>query len=352
MGKLGAWWIGLLLFSSCQVQQETVTESEQKPGVWSGVSIVYSSEYLIDLGGLERLHPFDINKYQKIFDQLVADQLLKADDVHAPTEVTESEIRLVHTEEYLEKLKDRENVAAYLEAEVLKHTTFSLDEAILKPFRYACGGTLLAGRLALKNGVAINLAGGYHHAKPDQGEGFCLYADIPIAIRQLQKENVIRKAIVIDVDAHQGNGTAVCLADDDTTWTFSIHQGDIYPIPKEKSDRDVEIPGGTDDQAYLEILKQQLPDVLEQCDADICFIVGGCDTAANDPLAGVEMTLEGIVRRDAAIVEACHERNIPVVFTLAGGYSQEAWKIQYSSIKHMIEQYSLAPPSLTAPSSP
>ena len=198
-------------------------------------------------------------------------------------------------------------------------------------------------REALKSGLGINLGGGYHHAKPDTGEGFCVYADVPIAIRKLQSENLIKRALVIDVDVHQGNGTAVCLADDDATFTFSMHQGDIHPIPKEKSDLDVELEAGMGDEEFIETLENHLDQVFKTAQADICFIVGGCDPLKGDPLASLEMTHQGIKKRDALIVEHCVKRNIPVVLTLSGGYSADAWKAQYLSVSNLIKHYGVTP---------
>jgi histone deacetylase 11 len=306
------------------------------------VQLVYSPGYLINLGGLERLHPFDIKKYQRIYDQLVADGLVTKDQTFSPSSLTVDDLKLIHTDQYLEDLKVRKNVARYLEAGVLEYAPVSLDTAVMEPFRRASGGTLLAARKALETGIGINIGGGYHHAKPGIGEGFCLYADVPISIRKLQQEGLIKSALVVDVDAHQGNGTAVCLADDDSTFCFSMHQGDIYPIPKETSDRDVELDSGMQDEEYLRILESNLLELFDQSAPDICFIVGGCDTLAGDPLASLEMTPAGIVARDAMIVQHCVDRNVPVVLTLSGGYSPEAWKAQYQSIKHLIETYSLA----------
>ena len=298
--------------------------------------------YLINLGGLERLHPFDIKKYKRIYDQLVADGLVTKDQTFQPSSLTVDELKLIHTDQYLEDLKVRKNVARYLEAGVLEYAPVSLDTAVMEPFRRASGGTLLAARKALETGIGINIGGGYHHAKPEIGEGFCLYADVPISIRKLQQEGLIKSALIVDVDVHQGNGTAVCLADDDSTFCFSMHQGDIYPIPKEASDRDIELDSGMKDEEYLRILASNLLPLFDQSAPDICFIVGGCDTLAGDPLASLEMTPAGIVARDAMIVQHCVDRNVPVVLTLSGGYSPEAWKAQYESIKHLIETYSLA----------
>lgn len=305
-------------------------------------SVVYSPGYLIDIGGIEKLHPFDIRKYEKIHEALKSDGLIRDTDTLNPPEVTQDELLLIHSEAYLQSLQVRTKLVKYLEAGALMFAPVSLDQAVLKPFRYSTGGTIMASRAALQNGIGINIGGGYHHAKPEIGEGFCVYADVPIAIRQLQKENLIKTAVVIDVDAHQGNGTIRCLDQDDSTFTFSMHQGNIYPVPKEVGDRDVELAPGTGDLKYMEIMEEHLEEILDQSKADICFIVGGCDTLSGDPLASLAMTHEGIVKRDARIIEACHKRNLPVVLTLSGGYSPDAWKAQHLSIKHILETYGLA----------
>ena len=311
------------------------SDASKKPKV----SVVYSPEYLIDLGGMEKMHPFDIRKYEKIYEALAKDGLLDAENIKSPSEISAADLRLIHTEDYLERLTKRANVAAYLEADVLKLYPGSLDKAVLRPFRFASGGTLLAGREALKSGIGVNIGGGYHHAKPNIGEGFCVYADVPIAIRKLQQEGLIKKALVIDVDVHQGNGTAECLAGDDSTFTFSMHQGDIYPIPKATSDRDVEMKAGDGDREFLDTLEKHLDEIIAKADADICFIVGGCDPLDGDPLAELKMTPQGIADRDAMIVKRCVDNGLPVVLTLSGGYSKDAWRSQYLSIKGLIETW-------------
>jgi len=302
-------------------------------------TLVYSPKYLINLGGMEKMHPFDIRKYEKIYDALIDDGIIDANDFRVPKELTTEDLRLIHTEDYLERLKSRNNIAKYLEADLLRLYPGSLDKAVLRPFRRASGGTLLAAREALNSGIGINLGGGYHHAKPDIGEGFCVYADVPIAIRKLQQEGLVKKALVIDVDVHQGNGTAECLADDDSTYTFSMHQGNIYPIPKSTSDRDVELKAGDGDEQFLTVLNEHLAEIIKLADADICFIVGGCDPLDGDPLAGLTMTPQGIAQRDALIVKRCVENKLPVVLTLSGGYSKDAWKSQYLSIKGLIKTW-------------
>ena len=306
------------------------------------VALVYSKNYEINMAGLERMHPFDIHKYAKIHKRLIKDGLAHSHDFHAPAELTRHQILLVHTPQFLDSLKNPKTVAKYLEAPAARFVPAALMErGMLRAFRHASGGTILAGRLALKHGIAINVGGGYHHAKPHQGEGFCVYADIPITIRVLQREKLIRRTLVVDLDAHQGNGTVVCCRGDQSVFTFSMHQGDIYPIPKEKSDLDVELPPGTGDQPYMRVLRRHLPGVIDRSRPDLVILQAGCDTLRGDPLAGLAMTGAGIVRRDAYVIDTCVGRGIPVVMTTGGGYSKQAWSVQYASIRRTIEKYGL-----------
>jgi histone deacetylase 11 len=299
------------------------------------VAVVYSKDYEINLGGLETTHAFDIHKYEKIRKQLVADGLTTEQDCFVPKELSREEILLVHTPAFLESLTHSAKVAEYIEAPIARLVPAGiLDAGMLRAFRYASGGTILAARLALEHGIAVNIGGGYHHAKPDKGEGFCIYADMPIAIRLLQKEKRIARALVVDLDVHQGNGTDVCLRGDRSVFTFSRHEGDIYPIPKEKSDLDIELRAGTGDAAYMKLLRGALPGVIDRARPDRVFLQAGCDVLKGDPLAGLAMTKDGIVARDA-----CVKRKLPVAMVLGGGYSPEAWSVQHASIAGLLRTY-------------
>ena len=302
------------------------------------VPIVYSSRYKISLMGLENLHPFDIGKYDKIYNKLITDKVTNPAKVISPSSLTREQLLLIHTEDYLTSLEDPTNVAQYLEAPILKHLPRqSMKANVVDRFILSSGGTLRAAELALKHGYAINLGGGYHHAKPDTGEGFCIIADVPIAIRQLQKDKKINRALIIDTDVHQGNGTICCLKNDPTTYTFSMHQGGIYPTPKEKGDLDIELAEGMGDDAYLAILKKNLDFLFTLSRPDIVFHVAGCDALDGDPLAGLKMTHEGIAKRDLMIATACAKHKVPYVMTLSGGYSKGAWKAQQLGISKVIE---------------
>ena len=337
---LASLWVGVCCVVPSSMKQ---VKAPRAGRVYNNrVAIVYSKHYQMSMGGLEKLHSFDIRKYARIYLKLNTEGLLRPEDVFVPEAVSEDEILLVHSRKFLDSLKDSATVARYLEAPVVAPVPNALvDAAILNAFRYSTGGTILAGRLALKHGVAINIGGGYHHAKPDAGEGFCIYADMPIAIRILQKELLIRRAMVIDLDVHQGNGTAVCFVGDDSVFTFSMHQGDIYPIPKATSDLDIELKSGTNDRKFLKTLRKHLGDAIDRARPDIVFLQAGCDTLKGDPLASLAMSLEGIVKRDAIVIDECVERKIPVVMVLGGGYSKRAWEVQYASIERTLRKYGL-----------
>jgi histone deacetylase 11 len=307
------------------------------------VAIVYSERYQIKLGGLEKLHSFDIGKYGRIYLHLQTEGYLRPEEVFVPGPVTREEVLLVHTPAFVEGLRDPARLARWLELPIVALAPPALiDAGIVEAFRHATGGTILAGRLALRHGIAINLAGGYHHAMPEAGGGFNIFADLAIAARALRKEGLVRRVLFVDLDVHQGNGTAAIFAGDPDTFTFSMHQAHIYPIPKARGDLDVELAGGTGDEAYLECLSRHLPEVIRRARPDIVFFQAGCDTLAGDPLAGLEMTPRGVVRRDAMVIGACADRGLPVVMTLGGGYSAGAWAVQLASVRRTIGTYGRA----------
>jgi len=326
-----AWLILSLFVAGCASASREVKIS---------APVVYSPKYKISVFGLEKLHPFDIAKYDKIYAGLKNDGLLSKKTVIDPDPVTDEQMLLVHSAEYIESLKDPKQVAVYLEAPQMKFLPKGmLKSKIVDRFKKASGGTIAAARAALEHPskMAFNLGGGYHHALPDSGEGFCIVADVPIAIRVLQKEGLINKALVIDTDIHQGNGTIACLEDDETTFTFSMHEGGIYPHPKEDGDLDVELARGITDEQYIQELEKHLEKLLLSEKPSMVFHVAGCDALDGDPLANGKMTHEGIAKRDQMIVAACKKYKIPYVMTLSGGYSDDAWSAQYKSIKALLE---------------
>jgi acetoin utilization deacetylase AcuC-like enzyme len=187
----------------------------------------------------------------------------------------------------------------------------------------AVGGTCEAATAALDLGITMNLAGGTHHAFPDHGEGFCVFNDVAVAIRSLQRDSRIRRAAVIDLDVHQGNGTHAVFAGDDTVYTFSMHGGKNYPFHKVAGSRDIELPDGTGDDDYLAALARALPRVLAAAAPDLVIYLAGADTHEGDRLGRLCLTFDGLARRDALVLDACREVGIPVAITIAGGYGRD-----------------------------
>lgn len=346
MRRVATSLIAALLGWGCNMPAGAFREMiEPRAGAVLGrrVAVVYSTNYQIKAGGLERLHAFDINKYAKIYLALQEDGHVLPADIFVPHEVSRQDLLTVHTERYLRELaRDSAALARYLEfAPAALMPAGLVDSMMLRSFRYATGGTLLAARLAVEHGVAVNIGGGYHHAEPDRGGGFCIYADMPAAIRCLQRDGLIRRALVVDLDAHQGNGTAVAFAGDDSVFTFSMQQEGIYPQPRARSDLDIELPAGTGDAEFMSILRDKLPAVVDESRPDIIFLQAGVDTMVGDPLAQLRMTERGIVERDAYVIDLAADRRIPLVMCLGGGYSRNAWHAQYLSIRRTIERYGL-----------
>ncbi len=329
-----------LIMYACIPPRSFKETNRPRPGEAEGkVAVVYSLQYHINFLGLEKLHPHP-QKYGDIFLRLNTDGWLRPEDFFVPEPVTREQILLAHSERFLKSLGDSQQVARYIEMTPIRNVPPALvDAGLLRAFRYQSGGTLLAARLALNHGIGINLGGGFHHARRDRGEGFCIYNDLAIAIRVLQKEGAVERVLVVDLDVHQGNGTAEIFAADDDVFTFSMHQGNIYPVPKAKSDLDIELAAGCGDEEYLRQLKKALPVVFEKARPQIVFFQAGADTLAADPLGGLNMTPAGLVERDAAVIDRCVENNIPVVTTLGGGYAEDSWKAQYESIRRTLEQY-------------
>jgi acetoin utilization deacetylase AcuC-like enzyme len=199
---------------------------------------------------------------------------------------------------------------------------FPWSEALVLRSRASVGGTVLAAEAALRDGIAGNLAGGTHHAFRDRGEGYCVFNDIAVAIKALQHEGRISRAVVVDLDVHQGNGTAAIFAGDDTVFTFSMHGARNFPFRKERSSRDVDLPDGCGDTEYLAALSRHLPEVIDAACPDILFFQAGVDPLQGDSLGRLALTMEGLRERDQMVLEAAWSRGLPAVLTLGGGYAR------------------------------
>ncbi len=261
-------------------------------------------------------HPFPISKYLLLKDQLLAEGVLAAADLVEPEPVGLDALELVHTPEYLQKLG-----GFGLSTAEQRRLGLPWSEALWRRSRLASGGTLLAARAALKDGLAGNLAGGTHHAFADHGEGFCVVNDVAVATAKLRAEGAIERAAVIDLDVHQGNGTAAIFEDVDDVFTFSIHGERNYPLLKMRSNLDVPLRDGVEDAEYLDTLERHLPVVLERSQPDLVFYLAGVDVAAGDRYGKLALTKEGIRRRERMVIEEVRARGIALAIVLAGGYA-------------------------------
>ena len=337
--------------------------------------VIYRPEYNVSFGPLDYLHAFDGSKYGHVADKIAAYIKMPISDccsgtknknVHRysghdwnrlfnytfykPEEVSYQDLRLIHTEQYLNSdLKDSSIVARIVEITALSWLPNSfLQSRILKPMRYATGGTILGAKLALRYGKAINLAGGYHHAKPTKGEGFCVYADIPIAIQVLWKENPNLKVMVIDLDAHQGNGVAESLKDELSSPNprlalFDVYNSARYPGPWDGTRKYISYnhpaSEGIGDQEYRCIVESCLPAALDAFKPGLIIYNAGTDIFAGDTVGGMNVSKDGIIARDQFVFEQAKSRSTPILMVLSGGYTQKSADIIADSIINLTSLY-------------
>lgn len=275
--------------------------------------VVYHPRYDLNLGP----HVFPSQKFKMVHDALLEEGLADQGDFVEPLSAADEDVLRVHTPAYVQKLQtDSLTLSERMKLEI------PVSESTVQAFWLAAGGSILAGRKALEDGFAANLSGGFHHAYPGHGEGFCMLHDVAIAIRTLQAAGAIRTAMTVDTDVHHGNGTAAIFANDASVFTLSIHQENNYPVPKPPSDQDIGLEDGTGDAEYLDALEKGLIHSLKTMTPDLIFYVGGADPYREDQLGGLALTLEGLQKRDQLVFEHARRRGIPVASTMAGGYAR------------------------------
>jgi acetoin utilization deacetylase AcuC-like enzyme len=277
--------------------------------------LVYSDDYYLPIGA----HVFPAEKYKRIHDRLLASGVAVASDFVAPRPATDEDVLLVHTPLYVNKLKTGTlSAREELELEV------PYSPELVRAFWLAAGGSVLAADYALDDGVAISIGGGFHHAFPGHGEGFCLIHDVAVAIRRMQRDDKIRTAITFDCDVHQGNGTAAIFsgARAEDVFTISLHQQNNYPAVKPPSSLDVNLPDGTGNDEYLACVGDALSLGLGKLKPDLICYIAGADPYREDQLGGLSLTIEGLKERDAIVFRIAQEEGIPVMVTLAGGYAR------------------------------
>jgi acetoin utilization deacetylase AcuC-like enzyme len=260
--------------------------------------------------------PSPLGKSRLLMELLLSEGVLTAGDLVEPDPLGREILERVHTPSYLDKLE-----SSTLSTAEQRRIGLPWSKRLWLRSRLVSGGTLLAARAALVSGLSGNLAGGSHHAFADHGEGFCILNDVAIAVAQLRSEKVIGRAAIIDLDVHQGNGTAAIFERDAQVFTFSMHGERNYPANKMRSDLDVALQDGVGDAEYLDSLRRHLPAVLGSAGADIVFYLAGVDVAAGDRYGRLALSDEGIRARDAAVIDAVRGRRVPLVIVLGGGYA-------------------------------
>ncbi len=275
--------------------------------------VSYTPDYYVELASG---HPFPMGKFPAFKQILLSEGLIRPQDIVEPEQVAWGTLELVHTRDYLRQLRDGQ-----MSKSAERRMGLPWSPALVRRSRLAVQGTLNAARMALADGVAANLAGGTHHAFPDHAEGFCVLNDVAVTIRLLQRQRQIERA-VIDLDVHQGNGNAAALPEGTGVFTFSMHGARNYPFDKEKSSLDVALEDGLSDDDYIERLEHHLPAALERARADIVFYLAGVDLAAGDRYGRLALSREGLHRRDRAVLEAVHERELNTVLLMSGGYAR------------------------------
>ncbi len=276
--------------------------------------VFYSPYYYADIG---EDHVFPIRKFQLVRDQLLTEGTVKPQDLVEPQPAKIADVELVHTNDYTTRLR-----AGTLTAREVRRLGLPWSKSLVRRSFLATAGTINAAKWALENRVGSNLAGGTHHAFPDRGEGFCVLNDVAVAIRVLQLSGLAKRFLVVDCDVHQGNGTAFIFKNSPEVFTFSMHGAKNYPLFKEQSTLDVELPDKTNDVDYLQILSENLP-VIFAHKPDLVFYLGGADPYQNDKLGRLSLTIQGLKRRDEIVLEFARAHAIPAVTVLSGGYAQE-----------------------------
>ncbi len=303
-----------------------------------GVVVAYSPAYRVSFFGIERLHPFDIAKLDTIAAHLESEGLVREQDRWVPEAVGDDALSAVHDPAYLASLHDTPVLSRALEVPVPDIFPRSVVESRVRhAFRKSVGGTAVAMQGALEHGVGINLGGGFHHARPALGHGFCIYNDVAYALHVARQAGFDGHVLIVDTDAHQGDGNHAAFADDPDVTTLSLHGGHLFPEPKVPGDIDVEVSPGIDDATYAVELAHALEQGFKR-DPDLVVHVAGSDVLSDDPLADLGLTPDGLVARDLAVFDAVRSRGIPLVHLLAGGYGPSSAAAQSRSVAALIRR--------------
>jgi acetoin utilization deacetylase AcuC-like enzyme len=283
--------------------------------------IIYHPDYVVPL---PEGHRFPMPKFSKLYEMLLSDRVAHPEQIHTPERPPPEWIELVHTPEYV-----RAYCEGTLDAKAQRRIGLPWSPALANRTCVAVGGTILTAKLALSHGLACNTAGGTHHAFPSYGSGFCIFNDLAIAARVLQHLGLARQILIVDLDVHQGDGTAVIFQEDSSVFTFSMHCEVNFPGTKQQSDLDVPLPIGMEDDAYLQTLAKYLPDLLSQVKPDLVLYDAGVDPHAGDRLGKLALTDTGIFRREMQVLSTCVALGYPVACVIGGGYADDLDSLVY-----------------------
>ncbi|MCB9292424.1 MAG: histone deacetylase [Lewinellaceae bacterium] len=287
------------------------------------LKIAYSPVYKYEL---PEKHRFPMVKYELLPEQLLYEGTVKEENFFHPEALPEETILLTHEREYWEKLKNQQ-----LSRREIRAIGFPMSDKLVQRGRHIANGTVQCALYSRKYGVALNVAGGTHHSFTYKGEGFCLLNDIAIAANYLLHHNIAEKILVIDLDVHQGNGTAQIFRQDPRVFTFSMHGAKNYPLRKEPSDLDIGLPDKTEDEPYLRTLREALPRLIDDVQPQQVFYLSGVDVIYSDKLGRLSLSINGCRERDRFVLETCRKNNLPVAISMGGGYSER--------LAHIIEAH-------------
>ncbi len=332
----------LLVTLTLLVHFTTTPEQEIKQPLINRIPIVYHPEYDISFGIIhwiiEMVHPFDTKKYSHVFNYLTTTCGIDPMQCYQPEKITDEQLLQVHTADYLKSLNKSSTIARIVEDPLICVPNSLLQTIVINPMRFATGGTILGAKLAQQFGWAINLSGGYHHAKADQGGGFCVFGDIPLAIYELRKESPQLKVLIIDLDAHQGNGHEMMMANDPNTFILDQYSAHNYPrdsVAKKYITYDVPLACGTKDKEYLEKLDTTLTKALHEKNPEFIIYNAGTDIFEGDKLGKLSVSKRGIIARDELVFKYARQRSIPILMVLSGGYSKQSASIISESISNL-----------------
>jgi len=317
--------------------------------------IVFNYEYAVSIFGIEKYHPFDTHKWPKVFNKLIEEKMIMKYQTYNASEATEKDLLIVHEQCYLDSLKWSSSIARITEVMAIALLPNSiLQRKILLPLRMQTGGSVMAGKLAMEYGWSINIGGGFHHASYEKGGGFCVYADIQLLIAFLQHHySRVKKVMIVDLDAHQGNGYERDLMCDNSVYIFDIYNRTVYPqdgYAKRAIKKKIEVQNNIEDEHYLSLLEKGLKEAMCECQPDFVVYNAGTDVLRGDCLGKMSLTPEGVIQRDELVFKTCIEQKIPICMLLSGGYQKVNAEVISKSILSMHNKGLIVPMEQTSAS--